>query len=245
MLMYSWSSSPHPATFLSRSFRPSKSAAWKTSTQLWYWQRGAYVYFAVHVEVEELVEEVGELLHLEGGEEPLQLRKVGDVVRPLGPIVGSDHRAHLAAAFTALPPTATGGRLGRPAECVVQNTDGRAWLQARGGESTYNTADTCINTNTKIQKYKYNHTKIKIQKYKNTNTKIQKHNTADTCTKVSPFYALPPTRIVVQLVSPMTSGHCPPLTYQQPDQLSLKQIYKSVIAKHIRTHWTTRHLLVI
>ena len=173
MLMYSWSSSPHPATFLSRSFRPSKSAAWKTSTQLWYWQRGAYVYFAVHVEVEELVEEVGELLHLEGWEEPLQLRKVGDVVRPLGPIVGSDHRAHLAAAFTALPPTATGGRLGSPAECVVQNTDGRAWLQARGGESTYNTADTCINTNTKIQKYKYNHTKIKIQKYKYKNTKTQ------------------------------------------------------------------------
>ena len=59
MLMYSASSSPHPATFLRRSFRPAKSAAWKisklTSNLL---ARGTYVYFAILVEVEELVEEV-------------------------------------------------------------------------------------------------------------------------------------------------------------------------------------------
>ena len=59
-----------------------------------------YVNFAVLVEVEELVEEVGELLHLERGEEALQLLKVCDVVLALRPIVGANHRAHLAAAFS-------------------------------------------------------------------------------------------------------------------------------------------------
>ena len=59
-----------------------------------------YVNFAVLVEVEELVEEVGELLHLEGGEEALQLLKVGNVVLAFRPIVGANDRAHLAAAFS-------------------------------------------------------------------------------------------------------------------------------------------------
>ena len=97
MLMYSASSSPHPATFLRRSFRPAKSAAWKTSKlTLNLLARGTYVYFSILVEVEELVEEVGELLHLEGWEEPLQLSDVADIVVALRRIVASDHRAHLA-----------------------------------------------------------------------------------------------------------------------------------------------------
>ena len=74
-------------------------------------QCATYIYLAVLVEVKELVEKVGELLYLEGGEEALELVQVCDIGL-LGRIVGSHHGAHPVPAFT------NWWRLGWQPECA-------------------------------------------------------------------------------------------------------------------------------
>ena len=137
MLMYSTSSFPQPATFLSRSFSPSKSAACKssilTSNVL---AKETHVDFAVRIEIKELLEEVSELLPLEWRQEPLQFIDVGDVVGALGGEVGAHHRAHLALSHCLAPNN--WGKAWRGPECLVQRTRLVTGLGRRS-----NTIDVC------------------------------------------------------------------------------------------------------